>query len=274
MLDVLKIIEDHAEDVLDLPAVPHTYIRIIECNDEEEFDVNAHLQCTCQQPFESTKVAKYTIAEYKIIAQGEDTKTVYDVMLSTNSTFDYQYSPGDTIGILTKNDDEDVASVIEQLSLEEICSRIYRVEIDPATKKKAAKVPSYIPPIVQIRKLLTECLDLRAIPKKLFIRALIEYTTGETDKRFLSILCNKSGCTFDDVILKPGFSFVKLLRHLPSCKPPLELLIEHLPRLMPRPYSIANYHSDSEHSRRIRILFSLLDCKPENHPVLPSRMTF
>ncbi|XP_058455694.1 methionine synthase reductase-like [Malaya genurostris] len=261
MINITKIIEDHHNEALDLPLVPKTYVKLSNCN-KVDVDLDVHLQYTCQQPFESTKVSRYEISEHKTIAEGEDTKTVYDITLSTESYFDYQYTPGDTIGILTKNFDEDVDYVIENLSCEVNYEDFYKVEIDHTTTKRNAKLPPYIPHIVSIRKLLSECLDLRAIPKKLFIRALVECTSDETEKRFLSILCNKMGSTYDDVVLKAGISFVMLLKQLPSCKPSLEMLIEHLPRLMPRPYSIVHCHSDSKQNRSIRIIFSL----DENNP--------
>lgn len=127
-------------------------------------DAEVHLQSTCSQPFEATKVFKYTVNKYKIAAEGEDVKQVYDLMLKSDSSIDYRFKPGDTVGILTKNFDSDVDAVLTRLELDS--DSYYRVEVDPTTKKKRATIPPYIPSIIQLRKLLSECLDLKAIPRK------------------------------------------------------------------------------------------------------------
>lgn len=45
-----------------------------------------------------------------------------------------------------------------------------------------------------------------------------------------------------------------LLNILKSCKPPIEVLLEHLPRLLPRPYSIVNRQTDDD---ILKICFSV-----------------
>lgn len=97
---------------------------------------------------------------------------------------------------------------------------------------------------------------------QLFINALINHTSDKREKRFLSILGSKSGTAFDDIVLKPRLNFISLLSCIPSCKPTIALLIEQLPRLMPRPYSIANSCDNSEESTKIRIIYSLRDDNP------------
>lgn len=50
-------------------------------------------------------------------------------------------------------------------------------------------------------------------------------------------------------------TFLHLLKILSSCRPSLAMLIEHLPRLLARPYSIANHDKGSH----IRIIFAMLN---------------
>lgn len=95
-------------------------------------------------------------------------------MLTTASEVDYRWTPGDTVGILTRNSDEDVDSLVDHLELQSIQHKLYRVEVDPATKKKGAKVPVYIPKLVPLSKLFAECLDLKSIPKKVANSAQIK----------------------------------------------------------------------------------------------------
>ncbi|XP_055545059.1 methionine synthase reductase-like [Wyeomyia smithii] len=261
MLNITEIVAQNSKTVVNLPPTSEPFIKLTKCLDEIPVNADDHLQSTCTQPFEATKVFRYAVVEHEIAASGEDIKTVYDLTLETESTIDYRFNPGDTIGILTKNFDHDVDTVMTRLELRDVQS-YYRIEIDSSTKKKKAAIPPYIPSLVQPRKLFSECLDLRAIPKKLFINALIPYTSDEKEKRFLSLLANRHETAFDDIVLRPSLKFISLLSCIESCKPTIELLIEHLPRLMPRPYSIANSFDNSVQSTKIRLIFSLRDQNP------------
>ncbi|XP_055608271.1 methionine synthase reductase-like [Uranotaenia lowii] len=263
MLDILDVINKRDSSVeIQLPPLPVAYIKLVECDDSTQFDTEKHLQVSCSQPFAATDVLKFEVVNHAVLAKGPDIKTVYDLTLETNAHIAFNHVPGDTVGILTENLEDEVNEVLFHLGLESKGDVLYSVEIDSNTKKKAAKLPLYIPERVQLRKLFTECLDLRAIPKKLFIRALLEHTSDSTEKQFMELLCDKKGTCFDDVILKKSIGFTALLRSLAHCVPPVSLLIEHLPRLMPRPYSIANYSLDQSTNSRLRIIFSLKEKLP------------
>jgi methionine synthase reductase len=90
----------------------------------------------------------------------------------------------------------------------------------------------------------------------LFLRALIEYTSHQDDKRFLEILCSKEGATtYANSVDNQKFTFLDVLRILKSCNPSLVVLLEHLPRLLPRPYSIASFNP--ENPNNFKIVFSV-----------------
>ena len=55
-------------------------------------------------------------------------------------------------------------------------------------------MPEFIPPEIRVRELLTTCLDVRAVPKKLLLRALVEHTVEVTERRRLEELCSKQVC--------------------------------------------------------------------------------
>lgn len=118
------------------------------------------------------------------------------------------------------------------------------------------KLPNYLPHETSIRKCVRECLDLHSIPKKLFLRSLIDYLMDDEEKRFLAILCSKEGAAdYSERILQSGIVFLDILKNLKSWNEiPFPLLLEHLPRLLPRPYSIANSPYDRNN---LKIWFSL-----------------
>ena len=101
-------------------------------------------------------------------------------------------------------------------------------------------------------------IDIYSIPKKLLIRVLVEYTKNTHEKEYLLKLCSKEGCDlYEKTFLEENVTFLSLILQLESCRPPVERLLEHLPKLLPRPYSIASSPLNS--CNKIEIIFSLLE---------------
>lgn len=127
--------------------------------------------------------------------------------------------------------------------------------------KKTTKVPPYIPTTTSPREILQDCLNIKSILKKQFLSSLAEYCTDKEEKSFMKCLSSKEGSSFYNfVIIEKGFRLLDILKSCPSCKPPLRLLIEHLTRLLPRPYSIAS--SPLNTAEEITIIFSILHKNP------------
>lgn len=57
-------------------------------------------------------------------------------------------------------------------------------------------------------------------------------------------------------ILNKGICILDIFSIFKSCKPPIEILLAYLPRLLPRAYSIVNSHIKDPHS--IKICFSVM----------------
>eukprot|EP00095_Tigriopus_kingsejongensis_P011924 maker-scaffold507_size152468-snap-gene-0.40 protein:Tk11924 transcript:maker-scaffold507_size152468-snap-gene-0.40-mRNA-1 annotation:"methionine synthase reductase-like isoform x2" len=73
------------------------------------------------------------------------------------------------------------------------------------------------------------------------IRMLVEHARDQEDQDVLSYLCSREGgASYLSQVRGPHLCLLDLLLALPSCSPPLERLLEHLPRLQPRPYSAAS----------------------------------
>ena len=72
--------------------------------------------------------------------------------------------PGDTIGILPKNDEREVEYILRRLDL--ISDHLYKIEILD-TKKKGFL--NHIPSVFTVKYLFESCLDIRAIAKKVCI---------------------------------------------------------------------------------------------------------
>lgn len=74
---------------------------------------------------------------------------------------------------------------------------------------------------------------------QLFIRALLEYTSDSKDHDSLSSLCSRKSDKYTEWIASGRSYLEALLIDHPSCLPPINVVLEHMPRLLPRPYSIA-----------------------------------
>lgn len=158
--------------------------------------------------------------------------------------------PGDTVGILAQNCDETVNKILHanpELKAKSHESLHLKIYDEAAAQKKIPKMPIYLPVAnTTLYKLLQECVDLYAFPKKAFLSALVNNNclNDVTERRFLEILASREGSSvYTTEIIQKQTTFYTLLNRLQSWNFTIEnvaILFEHLPRLMPRPYSISN----------------------------------
>lgn len=156
-----------------------------------------------------------------------------------------------------------------------------KISDEAAAQKKVPKMPIYLPVSqTTLFKLFQECVDLHAFPKKAFLSALVNHKclSDATERRFFEILASREGSAlYATEILQQQTTFYTLLNRLHSWTFTIEnvgILLEHLPRLMPRPYSIANSPLATEamddydkHSTILKVIFSL-----NNPPGITTRM--
>lgn len=156
-----------------------------------------------------------------------------------------------------------------------------KISAEAAAQKRVPKMPIFLPTCqTSLYKLFQECFDLHAFPKKGFLSALVNYNclSDPVERRFLEILASREGSSlYTTEILQQQTTFYVLLNRLHSWTFTIEnisVLLEHLPRLMPRPYSISNSPLATEssvdydkHSTILKVIFSL-----NNPPGITTRM--
>ncbi|XP_039494623.1 methionine synthase reductase [Drosophila santomea] len=201
------------------------------------------------------------IKESKVlVAADKATATKSVVELTLESTFDYQ--PGDTIGILPTNNPEQVESLLYRLELLDQADATCHLKIVLNCAKKNAKLPAHIPPTTTPREILTHCLSLNFVPQKQLLSALAGFTNDDKERGFLSCLSSKQATEhYQSLILEKGLLFIDILELCVNCRPSLAFLAEHLPRLLPRPYSIASSPLE-DGNRKLRVIYSLLSDRP------------
>ncbi|XP_038213822.1 methionine synthase reductase [Zerene cesonia] len=190
----------------------------------------------------------------RLSAVNDECKDIYEIDFDISGS-NFVFSPGDTIGVIPRNNALEVSTVISHLDLDDVKDLQYNLSIEP---DKKGKIPLHIPVKSSIEYVLTYCVDLRGVVKKLFLLALSRHTKDEKERKVLEYLCSKEGSTkYTSDILNKNICFLDLLHMFKSCKPPVQVIFEHLPRLLPRPYSIVN--SSNSHSNLIKICFSVMD---------------
>ena len=158
-----------------------------------------------------------------------------------------EYSPGDSLGVLPENDADLVDSVLEHLGLDgNACFSVHHVSTDndmPETRPcQHIKWPC------SVRSAFMHGVDLTSPPKKSLLRVLAEYCSNPKEKETLMHLCSRDGRKeYMERIVKSHCGFCDVLMEHASCKPPFDVLLDALPPLMPRMYSVSSSPATSPH---------------------------
>ncbi|NWW86106.1 MTRR reductase, partial [Rhynochetos jubatus] len=222
-----------SQSALNIPALPPEYIEV---QFQDTHGENPHL---------SSVISEGTTFEVPVtkavqLTREDAIKTALLLELDIADTvFDYQ--PGDAFCVICPNNVSEVEELLQILGLSEKGECFVCVKVKQGTKKKGATCPQHIPERSTLKFILTWCLEIRAIPKKAFLRALVECTSDVGEKRRLQELCSRQGASdYTRFIRESNVCLLDLLRAFPSCKPSLNLLIEHLPKLQARSYSASS----------------------------------
>ncbi|CAG9787624.1 unnamed protein product [Diatraea saccharalis] len=209
-------------------------------------------------PFASSEPFEANIIDWRYLSsQDKKCKAVYEITFDIAKS-NFTFKPGDTIGILAQNLEEDVNTIINHLDLSSKANLQYTLSDSTTDNHKGCKIPPHIPVKSTIRYVLTSCCDIRAVPKKIFLLALSRHTKDEDERKILEYLCSKEGSiAYNSYVLDQQLCLLDLLIIFKSCKPPIQVLLGHLPRLLPRPYSIVN--SSVKNPNVVKICFSVMD---------------
>ncbi|XP_064452944.1 methionine synthase reductase isoform X2 [Mirounga angustirostris] len=235
---------------LNIPALPPEYLQV-------------HLQESLGQEESQASVIsvdpifQVPISKAVQLTTDDAIKTTLLVELDISKT-DFSYQPGDAFNVICPNSDSEVQNLLQRLQLTDRREHCVLLKIKADTKKKGAALPQHIPEGCSLQFILTWCLEIRAVPKKALLRALSDYTSDGPEKRRLQELCSRQGAAdYNRLVRDAHASLFDLLLAFPSCQPPLRLLLEHLPKLQPRPYSCAS--SNLTHPGKLHFIFNIVE---------------
>ncbi|XP_073343911.1 methionine synthase reductase isoform X2 [Pagrus major] len=239
-----------SESSLNVPALPPSYL-----------DVSLQEVDTMEEiigPFNKETLHEVPIPRAVQLTRGDSVKTALLLELDISAYPMMTYQPGDSFDVFCPNRATEVENMLHRLGLYDQRNHRVHICLCKDTKKKGAQVPPYIPQNISLLYLLTWCLEIRSIPKKAFLRALVEHTGDSVQRRRLQELCSKQGTAdYNLYVRDPSLNVLELLTAFPSCSPPLSLLIEHLPKLQPRPYSAAS--SCLTHPGKLHFVFNVVE---------------
>lgn len=205
-------------------------------------------------PFQESRIIYAALTSAKRLTSSEAVKEAWELEfeLPPKRESEVCFKPGDSFGFLCVNRLAEVDYVIERLG-------VLDSEVVSVTHSKMARNMEHLPkqPLT-VRRLLATCCDVRGIPKKIFLRTLAEYTFDASEKRrLLELSSREGGKDYIRFILEARNTFLDVLKAFCSCKPSLAVLLEHLPRLLPRYYSVCNWsHQEGGNiPHRFKILY-------------------
>uniref|UniRef100_A0A8D1TPM7 Methionine synthase reductase n=1 Tax=Sus scrofa TaxID=9823 RepID=A0A8D1TPM7_PIG len=235
---------------LNIPASPPEYLQVDlqEALGQEE----SHAPVTSVDPVFHVPVSKAVQ-----LTTNDAVKTTLLIELDISKT-DFSYQPGDAFSVICPNSDSEVERLLQRLQLADRREHRVFLKIKADTKKKGAALPQHVPEGRSLQFLFTWCLEIRAVPKKAFLRALAEHSSDGAERRRLQELCSRQGTAdYNRLIRDARACLLDLLLAFPSCQPPLSLLLEHLPKLQPRPYSCAS--SSLFHPGKLHFIFNIVE---------------
>ncbi|XP_034015592.1 methionine synthase reductase isoform X1 [Thalassophryne amazonica] len=238
-----------SESSLNVPALPPAFLDVSlqEMDSKDEVIV----------PLSKEDLYAVPVSSAVQLSKGDSVKTSLLLELDV-SAHPLTYLPGDSFDVFCPNRASEVEEMLRSLGLYEQRHHRVQVSVQKDTKKKGAQVPLYLPQTASLLYLLTWCLEIRSVPKKAFVRALAEHTEDSVQRRRLQELCSKQGSAdYNLYVRDQNLSALELLAAFPSCSPPLSLLIEHLPKLQPRPYSAAS--SRLRHPGKLHFVFNVVE---------------
>lgn len=152
------------------------------------------------------------------------------------------YEVGDALGVFSTNAEDKVADFLEWYGLRNDDIVELKDIAGTATKK--------LPEVVTAGQLFTQHLDIFGRPKRQFYEMLSIITQDADEKARLQHLVSKEGREDLRALINDTVTYADLLKMFPGADVPLEYLLDFVPAIKPRLYSIASapeMHPDRIH---------------------------
>ncbi|KAJ3212626.1 hypothetical protein HDU82_008848 [Entophlyctis luteolus] len=184
------------------------------------------------------------IVSHRYLSGPKALKRVLELTIDMNG-MNWNPKAGSVISILAPNPDEVVLPLLKRLKI----AGTAVLEVLPATSGSKTKYTAY--------EAFKYFLDLTPPLRKPFLRVLAEYATNEQERAALLFLTSTPGAGLFKTLKQANPSFADLLETFPSLSDiPMARILENLPRLQSRFYSIT--HIDSE-KQTVCVAFNIVE---------------
>merc|ERR1719230_1543295 len=151
------------------------------------------------------------------------------------------YDQGDSLGLWPSNPKDQVDKCLKAMDLDGDAV----LKIQPVDSNRSVALPETI----TARALLTDILDINGWPKRRFYEMLKMSATAPKEKEELQHLCTREGKQDYLAMADESYTYAELLEKYPSAQVNIGHLIDYVPDIKPRLYSIASssrYRGDDE----------------------------
>lgn len=152
------------------------------------------------------------------------------------------YEVGDSLGIYATNTPEDTQRILDHYELDHNTL----LQLNDGNPDRREPLPAYI----TAGMLFSEVLDVFGKPKRRFYEMLEMTATDEKERQELAQILTNDGTQMYKDFGKATTTHYDLLKRYPSAKPSLDYLLDYVPKIKPRLYSIAsspNVHPEEIH---------------------------
>ncbi|KAK5980782.1 Methionine synthase reductase [Trichostrongylus colubriformis] len=246
---------------LRVPVAPQSFLSVTVSHQKLEQNHNIPWQNAAKMVGVASTPYDVTVIGTARLTDADVSKPKYELMLDLGAHYsELPYEPGDAFYFVISNPLLEVNYILNRMGLLSVADQKCTVSVHPKTEKINPALPAHVPPQSSLRYIFTHCLDIRRTPGRPILRVLAESATDEGEKRRLLELTSAQGLAeFNTFVRQPGLSLADILFAFPSVHPPADRLIELLPRLIPRSYSVSSCRG-----RRVRFVYSVMNFTVED----------
>ncbi|KAK3813893.1 MAG: hypothetical protein J3R72DRAFT_461979 [Linnemannia gamsii] len=166
---------------------------------------------------------------------------------------DVDYAPGDAFGIWAPNNEALVLGVLSALNVSDTAASM-------VVRLHGQGIPSHLQPVesATLLDIFRFSVDLTTPPKKANIRLYAEHASDLADKQKLMFMASKQGADVFNAFRAQSPTFLDILHTFPSINLPLARVIETLPPMQPRYYSITSSPMSKSGHRRWSCAFNVV----------------
>jgi len=246
----LKGLWDRVMSIYPLPAgveiishniLPEARYRIVTCGEELNENCNSYIfkSQKAGSAFSKDKPFMSKIIENKRITASDHWQDVRHFVFDNaqNGQSVLKYEPGDCLAVLPRNSKDQVTHLLKRLSLNgDDLIRIEKIDQD------APDFP-FCNETITLFNLFEKYLDIQGTPRRYFFELLSHFVDGEEKER-LEYFGSAEGTT--DLYRynhKEKRTYIEALDDFPSSKPTLDHILDLMPQIKPRYYSISSAQS-------------------------------